>query len=113
MLHLTDVHLYDGMFIAPSSGMRELLGKAVLVRNSAIFMCLLPGSLLAQTSNADRAVYQTAPENVSSPPGQPAFVPMTEGKRLREFFKDTVSPFSLLRSAASAGIGQAKDRPKE
>jgi hypothetical protein len=38
---------------------------------------------------------------------------MTEGQRLREFFKDTVSPLSFLSSAASAGIGQARNRPKE
>jgi hypothetical protein len=38
---------------------------------------------------------------------------MTEGQRLREFFKDTVSPLSFLNSAASAGIGQARNRPKE
>jgi hypothetical protein len=68
---------------------------------------------MAQTADADRAIQQRSPENASPPPGQPAFVPRTQGQRLREFFKDTVSPLSLINSAASAGLGQARDRPKE
>ena len=91
--------------------------KPSLVRNAAILACLLCAphySLMAQTPDADRAIEQKTPENVNPPPpGQPAFVPMTESQRLREFLKDTVSPLSLVNSAASAGLGQARDRPKE
>jgi hypothetical protein len=108
--------LINGMFLAQSSGMRELLGRPRLVHSTAIFACLsfaTPYSLLAQAPAADRAVEQKTPQNVSSPPGQPAFVPMTESQRLREFFKDTVSPPSFVTSAANAGIGQARDRPEE
>lgn len=43
----------------------------------------------------------------------PAFAPMTERERLRQYAKDTVNPVSLLSSAASAGIGQWRDRPPE
>jgi hypothetical protein len=38
---------------------------------------------------------------------------MTGGDRLPQFLKDTASPLSLVTSAASAGLGQWKDRPKE
>ena len=38
---------------------------------------------------------------------------MTERERLRRYLTDTVNPVSLLSSAASAGIGQWRDRPPE
>jgi hypothetical protein len=96
--------------------MSELFGKLSLVRNGAILACLLSAtqySLVAQTPDADRAVEQKTPGKVSPPLGQPKFVPMTQGQRLREYLKGTVSPISILSSAASAGIGQGRDRPEE
>jgi hypothetical protein len=44
---------------------------------------------------------------------RPVFVPMTERARLRWYLEDTVNPVSLVSSAASAGIGQWRDRPPE
>lgn len=41
------------------------------------------------------------------------FTPMTGSDRLKRYLKDTASPLALLRSAASAGIGQWENRPKE
>jgi len=44
---------------------------------------------------------------------QPVFVPMTEGERFRQYLKDVFNPLSFVDSAASAGIGQWSDLPKE
>ena len=64
-------------------------------------------SLLAQTyDGADRA------SPASAPAAQPASSP-PEGQRVGEFLKDTFSPLSLVRSAASAGIGQWRDAPHQ
>ena len=41
------------------------------------------------------------------------FVPMTEGQRFHRYLKDAFNPLSLLNSAASAGIGQWRDLPRE
>ena len=38
---------------------------------------------------------------------------MTEGERFDRFLRDLGNPFSILSSAAAAGIGQWKDRPHE
>lgn len=65
-------------------------------------------SLLAQTSDgADRA------SPASAPAAQPASSTTPEGQRVGEFLKDTFSPLSLVRSAASAGIGQWRDAPRQ
>lgn len=64
--------------------------------------------LPAQTPNgADRL--DTASTTVT----KPAYSPMTETQRLRDFLKNTTSPLSLVSSAASAGIGHWRDRPHE
>jgi hypothetical protein len=46
-------------------------------------------------------------------PAQTPYTPMTGSERMMQFLKDTASPVSLLSSAASAGLGQWKDRPHE
>jgi len=38
---------------------------------------------------------------------------MTEAQRARLYLEDTANPLSLLGSAASAGFGQWRDRPRE
>jgi hypothetical protein len=38
---------------------------------------------------------------------------MTAHQRLHRYLKDTVDPIAFLRSGASAGFGQWRDRPKE
>lgn len=43
----------------------------------------------------------------------PPYVPMTAHQRLKRYLKDTVDPIAFLRSGASAGFGQWRDRPKE
>jgi hypothetical protein len=60
--------------------------------------------LSGQTQDANRAIAM---------PVQPAYVPMDAHQRLNTYLKDLVSPVSFLRSGASAGFGQWRDRPKE
>jgi hypothetical protein len=38
---------------------------------------------------------------------------MTKAERWNDYFRRTVNPFSLVSSAASAGLGQWRDRPEE
>jgi hypothetical protein len=38
---------------------------------------------------------------------------MTQADRWNDYFKRTANPFSLVSSAASAGLGQWRDRPEE
>jgi hypothetical protein len=90
-----------GMDVAPGSGMTSV-ATAVCI----IFAAQL--SLLAQTSDgADRAVPASATD------AQPESSPTPEGQQVREFLKDTFSPLSLVSSAASAGIGQWRDAPRQ
>jgi len=42
---------------------------------------------------------------------QPAHVPMSQEQRRHQYFRNLISPLSLASSAASAGIGQARDAP--
>jgi hypothetical protein len=44
---------------------------------------------------------------------QPAYTPMTQPQRLREFLQDTFNPVSLVSTAASAGLGQWRDSPHQ
>jgi hypothetical protein len=44
---------------------------------------------------------------------QPGSTPINGGDRLRWYLKATISPLSFVTSAASAGFGQWRDRPKE
>jgi len=60
-------------------------------------------ALFGQTQSADRVI----------PAEPPTYVPMTQNKRLKRYLKDTVDPIAFLRSGASAGFGQWRDRPKE
>lgn len=71
---------------------------------------LLSGSvgLLAQTTgSADRVA---TPNAVIAPI---RFTPMTQSQRLKLYLKNSFGPQSYLSSAAAAGLGQWKDRPKE
>jgi hypothetical protein len=78
-------------------------------RSAAFFGGLLCAQLcLAQTQNsADRMA------NLGSPGSQPGSAPFTGGDRLRWYLKATISPLAFVTSAASAGFGQWRDRPKE
>lgn len=49
----------------------------------------------------------------SAASSQPAPAPITEADRLRWYLRATVNPLSLVTSAASAGWGQWRDRPRE
>jgi hypothetical protein len=78
-------------------------------RSAAFFGGLLCAQLCpAQTQNsADRMA------NVGTAGHQPGSSPIIGGDRLRWYLKATISPLSFVTSAASAGFGQWRDRPKE
>ena len=86
------------------------MGQALRLAPAA---CVFGGLLcaqfcLAQTQNsADRMAASSAAGS------QPGSAPITEGDRLRWYLKATISPLSFVTSAASAGFGQWRDRPKE
>lgn len=89
-------------------GMGQVLRLAP-ARSAAFFGGLLCAQLcLAQTPNSAN---RTA--NPSAPGSQPGSAPITGGDRLRWYMRATVSPLSFVTSAASAGFGQWRDRPKE
>jgi hypothetical protein len=52
------------------------------------------------------------PRDIVSPP-PPAFAPMTSGERFRNYLRGISDLQSVIRAAASAGIAQARDTPKE
>jgi hypothetical protein len=78
-------------------------------RSAAFFGGLLCAQFcLAQTQNsADRMT------NLGGAGSQPGAAPITGGDRLRWYLRSTISPLSFVTSAASAGFGQWRDRPKE
>jgi hypothetical protein len=77
-------------------------------RSAAFFGGLLCAQLcMAQTQSADRMA------NVGATSSQPGFALVTGGDRLRWYLKATISPLSFVTSAASAGFGQWRERPKE
>lgn len=51
--------------------------------------------------------------NVGTSGSQPGSSAITGADRLRWYLKATISPLSFVTSAASAGFGQWRDRPKE
>ena len=61
-------------------------------------------SLFGQTQSADRTIPAVT---------QPVYTPPTAHQRIMNYLKGTVDPMSFVRSAASAGLGQWRDRPKE
>jgi hypothetical protein len=78
----------------------------------ACFVCVAQHCSLAQTTNsADRV--DPAGETPKPAVNQPAFVPMTASQRIHHYFADTLDPLAFVRSAAGAGLGQWRDRPKE
>ena len=95
--------------INPAKKVRGHAGSAAC---ATIVLFAAQWSMPAQTPNsADRV--DPASNTASIPATPTTYTPLTGGERVKEFFKDTASPFSLLASAASAGLGQWKDRPKE
>ena len=55
-------------------------------------------------------------QDAQSPQGEGQMVryrPMTDGQRLREYFKDVFSPIGFVGSAAGAGMGQWRDKPAQ
>ena len=85
------------------------MGQALRLAPAAFFGGLLCVQFcLAQTQNSDDRM------PASSVAGsQPGSAPITGGDRLRWYLKATISPLSFVTSAASAGFGQWRDRPKE
>jgi hypothetical protein len=65
-----------------------------------------PLAVAQDRPQADRSAAVSTP-----PPAQ--FVPMTRSERFRHYLVGTFGPESIFRAAASAGIGQARNVPKE
>ena len=63
------------------------------------------------TTSATPAVADNRPAVSSSPP--PEFAPMTSSERFRNYLVGVAGYESILRSAASAGIRQARGTPQE
>lgn len=81
--------------------------RFVPVCGAAFFVCV--NFCLAQSQNsADRMDAASAAGS-----SQPAPAPISEGDRLRWYLKAAVNPLSFVTSAASAGWGQWRDRPRE
>lgn len=74
--------------------------KRITIAVSALFVT----SLFAQTQSADRTIPAVT---------QPTYTPPTAHDRLVRYLKSTVDPMAFVRSGASAGFGQWRDRPKE
>ncbi len=75
----------------------------MILRTVGVVLILAAG-LRGQAQDADRSM-------VAITPGP--YVPLTGHERLKRYLKDTVDPIAFLRSGASAGFGQLRDRPKE
>jgi hypothetical protein len=98
----------NGKCVAESSGMGQALRLAP-ARSAAFFGGLLCAQFcLAQTQNSANRT-----DTSSATGSQPGSAPITEGERLRWYLKATINPVSLVTSAASAGFGQWRDRPRE
>ena len=87
--------------------LREALARAPGAATAVSILFAAQLCLPAQTPDADRSV------PASAPVAQPAPAPAPDPHQVREFLKDTFSPLSLVRSAASAGIGQWRDVPHQ
>jgi hypothetical protein len=102
---------FCGNVVAHPSPMIRSLRRILATPTAATAISTLLAAqlcLFSQTTNtADRV------DPASAITGQPAYIPMTETQRLTEFAKDTANPISLFSSAASAGIGQWRNRPRE
>ena len=88
------------------------MGQALLLapaRTFAFFGGLLCAQLcLAQAQHSANGMAKLGAGDI-----QPGRAPITGGDRLRWYLKATISPLSFMTSAASAGFGQWRDRPKE
>ena len=86
--------------------------RAHTAPTAAFVLFAAQSCLRAQTPDgADRVEPVSA--TVTQPVTQPAQNPKFETPRLKLFFKDTFSPLSLVRSAASAGWGQWRNSPHQ
>lgn len=111
---------FDGPCLASVPGMKT---KALIILPAIFAVPLLVGQTWefpaltgefdfsqppsqAQTGEASR----TMPVQ---PVAQPSYTPMTASQRFTHYLSSTFSPVALFRSAASAGIGQWRERPKE
>jgi hypothetical protein len=73
---------------------------------AAVVLMLTAAGRVSTAQTADAAAATT-------PPNPPSYVPMTASERFTTYLRQDVSLTSFVSSAASAGIGQWRDRPKE
>jgi hypothetical protein len=83
---------------------QALLVDRLMRRRTIWLLVIFAAALHGQTQEANRAMPSSLP---------PPYVALTAHQRLIVYLKDTVNPVSLLRSAASAGWGQWRNRPEE
>lgn len=81
-----------------------LLANPCMRRRTIWLPVIFVATLYGQVHDANRAMPTTA---------QPAYVPLTAPQRLTLYLKNTFSPVSLFRTAASAGWGQWRNRPEQ
>ncbi len=68
---------------------------------------------MAQTTTSLGTGSSTVPETAAVRSSQPAYIPLTESDRLRQYFRTTFSPLGVAMSAAGAGISQWENTPSE
>jgi hypothetical protein len=88
--------------------LQKLLGSTTTAATVGSVLFASQLCLVAQTPYGANRIDPSVPTAT-----QPEYTPITETDSLNQFLKDTASPLSLVTSAASAGIGQWKDRPRE
>src|SRR4029078_5445931 len=78
----------------------------------AALLCAMDLSwpLRAQTSSADRPDPAVPANAIPAIPN--SYVPMTRDERFHLYIRSTLSPMTFVSVAASAGIGQWRDRPE-
>ena len=81
-----------------------------MIRSVWVCAGLLSGAPFCQAQSPDTADWAVMPAASTQ---SIQYSPITEKQRLQRYLKETVNPVSLLSSAASAGIGQWRNRPME
>lgn len=104
-----------------NKGVSTCLAQKAFVRIATCIAFSFCALAHAQQSSANRA---TATASTASQPGfiermvrrlepEPAYSPLTPKQRLRQYAHDTFGPVAILFNAASAGVSQELNSPRE
>lgn len=75
-----------------------------------VLVCMAGGAVFSQQSGTAQS---TDPALKNSQTTDKTYVFPTEKERLKRYINNTIGPFRLAQTAASAGIGQWRDKPEE